>query len=229
LPVETVRVYGSGTVTEARVRRSQEERRAGTRAKILDAAADCLLELGYADTTVGEVQTRAGLARGTLLHHFPTKTDLIVAAMEHLAARRIDRFHAEARLVPADENRLVALVDVAWRDLNSPTFFAALELWVAARTDPGLRDVLLPVEIDLFRRLHDGLLAIADPDRTDPRIPTLVEFTIDLLTGLSMTTLLTSNLGHRELLLRRWKRALAVLVGELPADRFVERTPRRDG
>jgi AcrR family transcriptional regulator len=210
-------------VTAGPVRRSQQERRAGTRAKILTAAGECLLERGYADTTVAEVQSRAGLARGTLLHHFPTKADLIVAAMRHLAEQRIDRFHAEARLAATEGNRLAALVDVAWRDLNSPTFFAALELWVAARTDPELRDVLVPVETAIFRRLHDGLLAIADPDGADPRVPTLVEFTIDLLTGLSLTTLLTSNLGHRELLLRRWKRALAVLVGDLDPERLVER------
>lgn len=203
-------------------RRSQEERRAATRAKILNAAVECLLERGYADTTVGEVQHRAGLARGTLLHHFPTKVDLIVAAMTHLAEERIARFQREAELVAPDQSRLVALVEVAWRDLNSPTFFTGLELWVAARTDPELRDVLIPVETDLFRKIHDGLLAVADPDHTDPRAATLVEFTIDLLTGLSLTTILTSNLGHRELLLRRWKRALSVLVGELAPDELVE-------
>jgi AcrR family transcriptional regulator len=222
-------VYGFLTVTGDRVRRSQEERRAGTRARILDAASECLLERGYADTTVAEVQSRAGMARGTLLHHFPTKVDLIVAAMRHLAEQRIESFHREARLVSPTGDRLAALVDVAWRDLNSPTFFAGLELWVAARTDPELRDALIPVESDLFRKLHEGLLAVADPDRADPRSPTLVELTIDLLTGLSMTTLLTSNLGHRELLLRRWKRALAVLVGDLEPDRLVERPARLRG
>lgn len=207
------------------MRRTQEERSNATRARILDAAAACLLERGYAATTIGEVLGRAGLARGTLLHHFPAKDDLIVAAMRHLAEQRIARFHREAELVAPGANRLDAMVDVAWRDLTSPTFYAALELWVAARTDPHLRDALVPVEADLFRKLHEGLLAIADPARTDPRAPTLVEFTIDLLTGLSMTTLLTSRLGHRELLLRRWRRAIAVLAGDLDAAAFVERRP----
>jgi AcrR family transcriptional regulator len=214
-------------VAEGRVRRTQEERRAGTRARILDAAADCLLERGYAETTVAEVQSRAGLARGTLLHHYPAKADLIVAAMRHLAEQRMAAFHREAQAVVAPAgNRLAALVDVAWRDLNSPTFFAALELWVAARTDPELREALIPVETDLFRKLHDGLLALADPDRADPRTPTLVEFTLDLVTGLSLTTLLTGDVGHRDLLLRRWKRALSVLTGDLPADQLVGRRRR---
>lgn len=214
-------------MTSAPVRRSQQQRREQTRARILEAAGQCLLELGYAETTVGEVQLRAAMARGTLLHHFPTKAELIVAAMRHLAEQRIARFHTEAGAAATGGDRMAALVDVAWRDLNSPTFFAGLELWVAARTDRELRDVLVPVETELFRTLHEGLLAIVDPDGADPRLPTLVEFTIDLLTGLSLTTLLTSNLGHRELLLRRWKRALAVLTGELSPAELVERPGRR--
>jgi AcrR family transcriptional regulator len=208
------------------VRRTQEQRRATTRGKVLDAAVDCLLERGYAATTVAEVQERAGVARGTLLHHFPTRVELMVAAMSHLAARRIARFHQEAQLIPPTDNRLHAVVDLAWRDLNSPTFFTALELWVAARTDDELRAALIPVETELFRNLHEGLLAIIGEEYADdPRAATVVEFTIDMLTGLSMTTMLTSNLGRREALIRRWKRALAVLFGELEPNTLVG--PRR--
>lgn len=210
-------------MSAAAVRRTQEERRAATRGRLLAAAVDCLLERGYAATTVAEVQERAGLARGTLLHHFPTKAALMVAATDHLATERIDRFRREAERIPAEQDRLHAVVDLAWRDLNSPSFFTALELWVAARTDPELREALLPVESRLFRALHESLAAVLGEEyAADARTATLVEFTIDVVTGLSMTTMLTSNLGHRELLLRRWKRALGVLLGQLAPEQLVE-------
>lgn len=203
-------------------RRTQEERRVGTRTKLLEAAVDCLREKGYAATTVTEVQDRAGVARGTVLHHYPTKVALLVAATEHLAVDRITRFTDAAGRITADADRVQALVDLAWADLNSPSFFTALELWVAARTDAELREALLPAEARLFRALHDGLAAVLGAGyAADPRRATLVEFTIDVLTGLSMTTMLTGDLGRRGALLDRWKRALAVLFGELDPDALV--------
>lgn len=207
-------------------RRTQEQRRTETRTKLLDAAVECLLELGYGSTTVADVQARAGLARGTLLHHFPTKNELIVGAMGHLAARRIGRFHAEAQLIPESKDRLEALVDLAWSGLHDPAFFTAAELWVAARTDPDLRAELLPVEAVAFEDLQDSLTAILGPAYADdPRTPTLVGMTIDLLTGLSMAAMLTGDLGERHKLLTRWKRALSVLFGELAPEELIEPRP----
>lgn len=199
-------------------RRTQHARRAATQAKLLDAAVDCLIERGFAGTTVSDVQDRAGVARGTLLHHFPTKDALLTAAVSHLAARRAERWAVEIALLPAGRDRLDALVDLAWRDLSSPTFFAGLELWVAARTDPALRAALLPVEADLFRLIRDSLLSMLGERASDRRAATLVQFTVDALTGVAMSTILSGTDGSREVLIRRWKRALHVLFGELDAD-----------
>lgn len=182
---------------------------------------ESLLERGYAATTVAEVQDRAGVARGTLLHHFPTRVDIMVGAIKHVADRRIEQFGRDARAIAEEGGNLAALADLAWRDLNSPMFFAALELWVAARTEPELREALIPVERALFARIHQNVLDVLGESATDPRIPTLVEFTIDLLTGLTMSTILSGDLGSREVLLRRWKTALRVLMGELGAEQLV--------
>ena len=191
-------------------RRTQEERRATTRAKLLEAASECLLERGYAATTVGEVQQRAGVARGTLLHHFPTKIELMVAATAYVVDQRVQAFRVSAAQIAPDEHRLDALVDLAWRDLNSPAFFIAMELWTAARTDPQLRDQVLVLEEQLFATMRDSYAEVLGNDLADAALP--VEFTIDVLTGLSITTMLTGRLGPRQPLLDRWKQALRILV-----------------
>lgn len=202
-------------MSEVKVRRTQEERSAATRARLLDAASTCLLEHGYAETTIARVQDAAGLARGTLLHHFPTRADLMVAATVHLVEQRMAAFREEADRI-GDGDRLQAVIDLAWRDLSSPEFYTALELWVAARTDPDLRTVLLVEEKRLFRAVHAGTAAVLGPAYAeDPRVATVVEFTIDVLTGLSMMSMLTRDLGDRAVLLRRWRRALGILLGEL--------------
>lgn len=194
-------------------RRTQAERRATTRHRILEATAECLLERGHQATTVSEVQTRSGLARGTIQHHFPTRGELLVAAVSHLVDARIESFRKEAAALDDDVDRIDAVVDLMHRDLTSPIFFAALELWVAARTDAELRVALLPEEARLFAEMRQLYAeTMGEPYASDPRAETLVEFTFDLMTGLTLTTMLSGNDGTRESVVRRWKRALAVLV-----------------
>jgi AcrR family transcriptional regulator len=120
------------------IRRTQAERRAATRARLLDAAMECLVDLGYARTTTVEVARRAGVSRGAQLHHFPTRDDLVASAVEHVFARRLDEFRALFGALPDSEDRVMAAIDLLWSMVDSPTFTAWLELVVAARTDPAL-------------------------------------------------------------------------------------------
>ncbi len=122
-------------------RRSQDERSTAMRARLVDAAFDCLVERGYAATSVGAVQEQAGVARGTLLHHFPTRASLMVAVVDDIAERRLRVLVDEDG--PSSRDPWDRVVDLVWRDLTSPSFAAALELWIAARTDLELRSALV--------------------------------------------------------------------------------------
>jgi AcrR family transcriptional regulator len=196
------------------IRRSQHERTAATRARVIDATVAALVEDGYAAATISRVQERAGVARGTLLHHFPTRAALLVAVVEDVAARRLSVLEDDARLEAS--GGWDGAVDLVWSDLQSPVFLAVLELWVAARTDADLRDALVPVERTVFESVHRAVTALVADD--DPRVPTLVQFTIDLLTGSTMTTLLVDDVRPQQVLLDRWRRAIPVLLGRTGAD-----------
>jgi AcrR family transcriptional regulator len=191
-----------------RPRRTQAERTAATRAKLVQAAFDCLLEKGYGATTVGAVQERAGVARGTLLHHFPTRAELMIGVVEDIADRRLDVL-SPATGEPAGQG-WDAVVDLVWRDLQSPAFLAALELWVAARTDAALREALVPIQARLFGTIHRAVTALVGDD---PRAPTLVQFTIDLLTGTAMAGMLGPGREQTAVVVERWKDALLTLAG----------------
>lgn len=128
----------TGAVVEG-ARRTQAERSASTRARLLDATLDCLCDLGYARTTTPEIARRAGLSRGAQLHHFPTKAELVIAAVEHLFERRRREFREAFGRVPADADRYAAAIDILWSMVSGPTFHAWLELAVAARSDAELR------------------------------------------------------------------------------------------
>ncbi|MFI1995469.1 TetR/AcrR family transcriptional regulator [Actinoplanes sp. NPDC020271] len=203
------------------MRRTQAQRSESTRARILDATLQALVERGYAETTTAEVQARADVPRGTLLHHFPTKVDLLVASVQHVARRRLAALDSELSALPAGADELDAFVDAVWRQFSTPLFWAALELWNAARTDPGLRAALMPVEKEIFGVLHERAQALLGPDR---RVATVVQMTFEMMTGLVMTGIVSGELGRRELLIRRWKRAAAILLGRRDPDTLVERT-----
>ena len=205
-------------------RRTQEERTAATRARVLEATFDSLLERGHAATTIAEVQERAGVARGTLLHHFPTRASLMVAVVEDVAARRLGVLRAEAHQAHQAHQSSggpawAQAVAVVRSDLEHPAFLVVLELWVAARTDPALRGALVPVERTVFQAVHRAVSGLVGT--TDPRVPTLVQFTIDLLTGAAMKGLLAPDASSHELLVRRWVAALPVLLGAADADSWI--------
>ncbi|WP_280510718.1 TetR/AcrR family transcriptional regulator, partial [Nocardia farcinica] len=77
------------TTTGRRPRRTQEQRSTEMRTRLLDATIECLVEYGYAGTTTPRIAERAGVTRGAQVHHFGSKNDLVIAAINHLAQRRV--------------------------------------------------------------------------------------------------------------------------------------------
>ena len=133
------------TTVVSRQRRVQE-RSVATRAALLDAALDTLVERGYAATTTIEVARRAGVSRGAQLHHFPSKAELLTAAVAHLLDRRVAEYRKAFADIAPGADYLDASIDLLWSMYRGPTFVAWVELWVAARTDATLRAAVVEME-----------------------------------------------------------------------------------
>ena len=136
----------SATATAEKPKTWQQTKSENTRTHILDAAIDCFHKLGYANTTTENIANAAGVSRGAMLHHFPTRSELIRAAVEHLHNRRLAAYEATENQVQAGAlySRIEEGIDVYWEHLNSPESVVFLELKVAARTDEELAKVLKP-------------------------------------------------------------------------------------
>jgi AcrR family transcriptional regulator len=114
------------------------QRRAQTRAKILAAGVRCLAEFGYAATSTPLVARIAKVSRGSLLHQFPTKVDLVLAVAEHAWLIQRDFIRAEVAASPPGPDQFVAGVQAVWKGLQLPEAIAVMEVMIAARTDPEL-------------------------------------------------------------------------------------------
>lgn len=122
-----------------------------TQQHILDAAVEVLIEHGYSGASTLKIQERAGVSRGRLLHQYPHRDALLVAAVQHIAEVRVDETPHE-RDWPADpRDRLLAAVDAMWEYYHQGYFWAATELWLAARHNTKLAETLAPKEQALGR------------------------------------------------------------------------------
>lgn len=200
------------------IRRTQEERSATTRAKLLDATIGCLIDLGYAATTTTVIAERAGVSRGAQLHHYPTKQDLVFAAVEHLSRRIGDELTSEAARLPANGDRLSAAVDLLWSRMSGPLFPAWFELLMASRTDQELRARLLRTDPRVSSDVRGRLKQVFGPAAADaPGWSVALEATLDVLYGLAVQRVLdVGGVRHRkrqeQAVLDAWKQVLPSLL-----------------
>ncbi|MCO5064521.1 MAG: TetR/AcrR family transcriptional regulator [Rhizobiaceae bacterium] len=133
------------------------QRKIPARDKILAAAVEISHENGAANLSLDAVAARAGVSKGGLLYHFPTKAALMRAMVETFVAR------VEADLdetVKNGGNLLSAFVRITSEECAKPVPGAAGVL-AAIAEDP---DFLKPVKV-FQRRLLDRLQSIsADAD-----------------------------------------------------------------
>jgi len=201
-----------------RERRTQAQRSATTRARLLDATIECLHDLGYARTSTPEIARRAGLSRGAQLHHFPTKAELVTSAVEHLFDRRHQEFVRAFRERPAEQDPAETAIDILWSMISGPTFYAWLELVVAARTDPELREPvaalterLTAIVEQTFRELFPA------PAAANPFYEVAPRFAFALLDGLALERVHTNEPNAHAAVLQALK-GLARLVMPRPLD-----------
>ena len=165
---------------------TQAERRAGTRRALLDATTASLVAHGYAGASTTAICAAAGVSQGALFRHFPTKGALLAETAADLFPQVIERFAAQSRSLPTDDDRPAALIDLLFEAYTWPELQAAVELYVASRTDADLAAALATVEPPHRARLHE-LAAALLPDRAGhPGFGPAVDLAIDAVQGFSM-------------------------------------------
>jgi AcrR family transcriptional regulator len=176
----------------------QAQKSAATRNLIIEAAIKCFVDLGYARTTTTVIADRAGLSRGAMLHHFPSKIDVVRAAVEYLHAKRLRAFRRAAQPTNISADRIRLNLDAYWQHVRHPMFVAFFELTVAARTDPELAEILRPAQEEVF----------TDWDTTDESFDVALDLTRYVLEGMAI-----SFLVHKET--ERDRRVLTYLASKL--------------
>jgi AcrR family transcriptional regulator len=216
-----------------RAPRTQQQRREETRRALLDAAVESLIEVGFARTTTLEVQRRADVSRGALLHHFPSKAELLVAAVDHLAEMRARELKSLSSQLPPEgtdpadgasrrghadhgpggDARTGAVLDLLWQCFSGTFFKVSMELRTAARTDPELRRVLTVAERSLRDRIvgqSRTLFGRAVAEHVG--LERALDLTLQLMIGAAMTSVLHGETSHLDDLIEDWKTLFPVVL-----------------
>lgn len=132
-------------------RRRQADRSRETRRKLFDATVELLIERGYAGTSTQDVAKRAGVSRGAMLHHFPTRADLMSATLANLYQTELDGILEDLGSLPQFDP-----VGTLWGLYRRPEAKAVVELWLAARNDADFAAAVAP-EMERMHEIYRGL------------------------------------------------------------------------
>jgi AcrR family transcriptional regulator len=138
----------------------QAQKSASTRTQIIESAIKCFVEYGYSRTTTPLIAQKAGLSRGAMMHHFPSKLAIVRAAVEYLHSKRLRAFRKAVVKPVADVDHVRQAVEAYWQHVRHPMFVAFFELAVAARTDKELADILKPAQEGFEREWYEAAVEL---------------------------------------------------------------------
>ena len=194
-----------GAERKAGRRRTQEERSATTREKVIRAAIDCIVEEGLHNTTAARIAARSGVTWGAIAHQFGDKDSVFLAVVEwntEIYQRHLNIAMATAGASPAE--RLATLIDVTWNYINEPASFAFNELIIHNRASSNER--IIEQQDELSNKLMKGVWDRLSGGFDIPaeKLETARNFVLATLQGLSLMRLIT----HRR---PKFKKEIAAL------------------
>lgn len=205
-------------------KRRQQIRSVETRERLIQATLDEIFEVGYHAATTQDIATRANVSRGALLHHFPARADLVLAAMEELLEDGTRQIKAVADEVQAGQGSLESFVEFLWRLFSGRFFYLSLEMITEARNDAALRERMIPV-VKRFHQALDGIWsAFCDPaKRPPPQAQLVLNLTLCLVRGMGVQTVLRPEPGYYRELLEAWTALLPQIVDGAAGDAMFKR------
>ncbi len=172
------------TRRRAQPRRSNAERTAQTRARLMDAVVESIAEVGLARTTAPEIARRAGVTWGAVQHHFGGKDGMLVSVLDDSFRRLAERLEGIPIEGTTLEKRASLFIDRAWEHFGGAHYRSTYEILVHYLGHDDSRDWRDRMSRDwdrIWRRLF------ADARLPSRRHFVLQHYTVAVLSGLAST------------------------------------------
>ncbi|MAK54598.1 MAG: TetR family transcriptional regulator [Pusillimonas sp.] len=190
-------------------RRTQEVRSREAKEKLLKATIDVLMRRGYSGLTTKEVATTAGLSNGALVHHYASKAELVIAATAAVYDECIERGQRVARTSEAIKNPIEGFMTDCLSVYFDWPYLAAIEIIVAARTDPQLMERIIPV-MQNYRATTNALWlkVFREAGYTPSQAKTILNLTLNMVRGLAVHRLWQQDQAYFDHYLKEWVKTI---------------------
>ena len=125
----------------------------GRRSEILDSFVRYVAERGYERTNIGDIADELGMSKGTIVHHFGTKSQMLRELEETHLARQLDVLRMVWDRLAAPHERIVAIIytSTLLQVIDRDATVASQREVVQLSDDPAMQQV---------RKLRDQLQAL---------------------------------------------------------------------
>lgn len=172
-------------------RRTQKEKSEEMRARLRRATIEILMEKGFQNAGTPDICRRAGVSRGAMLHHYPSKNDLLIDAANELWKVVPKRLEELAGALQRGEIDVDGFVEGAWSKMFADdVVLPSLELTFGARCDPNLAEPIAAGLRGIFDSYNDYLhAAFVEKGWCDEQIPDAINLVLCALRGLKLQSL----------------------------------------
>jgi AcrR family transcriptional regulator len=194
-------------------RRSQRERTATTKRRLMDAAVDLLCEKGYANLTIDHVAGRVGVSRGAPIHHYSNKAALVNAVANYSCELAEQSAVKLTRRVRTAKRPVDAFVDGMAEYFFGKVFVSQLEILIASRTDAGVGAVMRK-RLTEYRASAEKLWidALRDSGLSENDAFWAFQLTLNILRGMGMHNSWKAEPELMKKCLSKWKASLRSLL-----------------
>lgn len=196
-------VAAVSAVPAKRARRTQAMRSSDTQRRLCQAAVELLTEVGYASVTTAQIAERAGVSKGAQAHHYPTKDDMVVAAIRHLLADwQAGRAAYSSEAVGSKE--MEKLQQALWQNIfGRRDYLAALDVVLASRHQPALH-ARLRDEVKDWISTRDATFARSIPLNDPAELATFLSLNSCVLRGLATSMEVPTDEGLPQRVMALW-------------------------
>lgn len=197
-----------------------------TRDRIVSAAREALVDVGYPGTTISQIATRAGIAEGTIFRHFPTKAAVlattcaaILVDVRHTVANRFLAALEQDGPPASDGDAVDRAIAITWSQYGRLDLVAVHEVFAVSRTDVDLAHLLEELNTPHRAALYD-LARVALPEHMGarPDFELIVDFVIDGVASIGTGS--TRDADTQAGKLAALRSAVHALVAGEPIDRL---------
>ena len=173
----------------------------------MQAAVECIYEGGLQSTSTVDIAKRANVSRGAMLHHYPSRDQLLSATYETLLAKEANKLRQAAENYRNGGLTVDEFIDQLWKRFSVESFSITMDYFAAARTDKSLRTSVKKARKVYDKALADIWINYFSESKCDKReLLAHLRLTVSLFRGMSMQRLVLEDQEAQDEMIATWKR-----------------------